>query len=165
MLVLTRKTNQQIQIGENVVITILHVKGQSVRVGIEAPRQVRVVRSEIAELPIETGEAAPSMPQPADLDSSEVATRLGTTVGGIKSPTKARNAYVHGARRTQAGCFSSPLADRVTAVIESSGGEESAVSPSAARSYGGDQHSEPHGYHFQVGRCSALTTHPSGQRP
>ena len=38
MLVLTRKTQQQIQIGNNIVITILHVKGQAVRVGIEAPR-------------------------------------------------------------------------------------------------------------------------------
>lgn len=47
MLVLTRKTQQQIQIGENIVITILHVKGQAVRVGIEAPRDVRVIRAEI----------------------------------------------------------------------------------------------------------------------
>ncbi|HVX61485.1 MAG TPA: carbon storage regulator [Pirellulales bacterium] len=47
MLVLTRKTQQQIQIGENIVITILHVKGQAVRVGIQAPRDIRVIRSEI----------------------------------------------------------------------------------------------------------------------
>ncbi|HUY88069.1 MAG TPA: carbon storage regulator [Pirellulales bacterium] len=47
MLVLTRKAQQQIQIGNNIVITILHVKGQAVRVGIEAPRDVRVIRSEI----------------------------------------------------------------------------------------------------------------------
>lgn len=47
MLVLTRKAAQQIQIGNNIVITILHVKGQTVRVGIEAPRDVRVIRSEI----------------------------------------------------------------------------------------------------------------------
>ena len=49
MLVLTRKAQQQIQIGNNIVITILHVKGQAVRVGIEAPRDVRVIRSEINE--------------------------------------------------------------------------------------------------------------------
>jgi carbon storage regulator CsrA len=47
MLVLTRKANQQIQIGENVVITVLAVKGNSVRLGIEAPREVRVVRGEL----------------------------------------------------------------------------------------------------------------------
>jgi carbon storage regulator CsrA len=47
MLVLTRKANQQIQIGEGIVITILQVKGNSVRVGIEAPRDVRVLRGEL----------------------------------------------------------------------------------------------------------------------
>jgi carbon storage regulator CsrA len=47
MLVLTRKANQQIQIGENIVITVLQIKGNSVRLGIEAPRDVRVVRGEL----------------------------------------------------------------------------------------------------------------------
>lgn len=54
MLVLTRKSNQQIHIGNNVVITILQVKGQNVRVGIEAPREVRVVRSELKPKSVET---------------------------------------------------------------------------------------------------------------
>ncbi|MBL8828697.1 MAG: carbon storage regulator [Planctomycetaceae bacterium] len=56
MLVLTRKTQQQIHIGNNVVITILQVKGQNVRVGIEAPRDVRVVRAELKPKSIETGD-------------------------------------------------------------------------------------------------------------
>ncbi len=47
MLVLSRKTRQQIQIGDNVVVTILLVKGNTVRVGIEAPRDVRVLRAEL----------------------------------------------------------------------------------------------------------------------
>ena len=47
MLVLTRKTQQQIQIGDNITITILQVKGQAVRVGIEAPRDVRIIRREL----------------------------------------------------------------------------------------------------------------------
>ncbi|ADB18308.1 carbon storage regulator, CsrA [Pirellula staleyi DSM 6068] len=47
MLVLTRKLQQQIKIGDNIVLTILKVKGQTVRVGIEAPRDVHVVRSEL----------------------------------------------------------------------------------------------------------------------
>ena len=49
MLVLTRKTKQQIQIGPDITITILQIKGQSVRVGIEAPREVSVLRTELAE--------------------------------------------------------------------------------------------------------------------
>jgi carbon storage regulator len=48
MLVLARKTQQQIQIGLHITITILEVKGHSVRVGIEAPRDVNVFRTELA---------------------------------------------------------------------------------------------------------------------
>lgn len=47
MLVLTRKQDQQIQIGDNITLTILRVKGNTVRVGIDAPREVRVVRGEL----------------------------------------------------------------------------------------------------------------------
>ncbi|MDX1948815.1 MAG: carbon storage regulator [Pirellulaceae bacterium] len=47
MLVLTRKFQQQIKIGDQITITILRVKGQTVRVGIDAPRDVRVVRAEL----------------------------------------------------------------------------------------------------------------------
>ncbi len=48
MLVLSRKAKQQIQIGPNITVTVLQVKGQSVRVGIEAPRDVCVLRTELA---------------------------------------------------------------------------------------------------------------------
>lgn len=47
MLVLTRKLQQQIKIGEQIVVTILRVKGNTVRVGIQAPREVRVIRGEL----------------------------------------------------------------------------------------------------------------------
>jgi carbon storage regulator len=49
MLVLTRKTKQQIQVGPNITITILQIKGQAVRVGIEAPQNVSVLRTELAQ--------------------------------------------------------------------------------------------------------------------
>ncbi|MCO6455770.1 MAG: carbon storage regulator [Pirellulaceae bacterium] len=60
MLVLTRKMNERIQIGNHVTVTILRIKGNTVRVGIEAPRDVRVVRGELPrviedELPLEPG--------------------------------------------------------------------------------------------------------------
>ena len=48
MLVLTRRNDQRIHIGEDVTITIVRVKGGAVRVGIEAPRAVSVVRGELA---------------------------------------------------------------------------------------------------------------------
>ncbi len=48
MLVLTRKTEEQIRIGNDITISIVRVKGNTVRVGIEAPREIRVVRGELA---------------------------------------------------------------------------------------------------------------------
>lgn len=51
MLVLTRKPNEEIHIGPNVTITILRVRGQAVRVGIQAPKHLNVVRGELLGRP------------------------------------------------------------------------------------------------------------------
>jgi carbon storage regulator CsrA len=50
MLVLTRKLQEQIKIGDDVVITILQIRGKAVRIGIQAPRTMRVLRAELPEL-------------------------------------------------------------------------------------------------------------------
>ena len=51
MLVLTRRPNQSIMIGDGIVITVLEVRGDQVRLGIKAPRDVAVHRDEVwAEL-------------------------------------------------------------------------------------------------------------------
>ena len=47
MLVLTRRVNERIVIGDNVVVTVLEVRGEQVRLGIEAPRDVKVFREEV----------------------------------------------------------------------------------------------------------------------
>ncbi len=47
MLVLTRKIQEQIRIGNDIVITVLEFRGNSIRLGIEAPRDVRVMREEL----------------------------------------------------------------------------------------------------------------------
>lgn len=47
MLVLTRRANESIVIGDEIVVTILEVRGDQVRVGIEAPRSVSVHRQEV----------------------------------------------------------------------------------------------------------------------
>ncbi len=66
MLVLTRKAQEKIQIGDNIVLTILRVKGQAVRVGIEAPRDVRVLRSELPQTAEVEADVAPEhRPEPA----------------------------------------------------------------------------------------------------
>ena len=60
MLVLTRKSQQQIQIGDDIVVSIIRVKGNAVRVGIEAPRDVRVVRAELPRFDAEPPASSPS---------------------------------------------------------------------------------------------------------
>ena len=47
MLVLTRRANQSIMIGDDVVVTVLDVRGDQVRIGIKAPRSVDVHREEV----------------------------------------------------------------------------------------------------------------------
>lgn len=49
MLVLTRKVNQSIVIGEGIEVVVLEVRGEQVRLGIRAPRDVAVHRKEIFE--------------------------------------------------------------------------------------------------------------------
>lgn len=47
MLVLSRKLNESIQIGDNIVITVVQNRAGKVRLGVKAPRDVNVVRSEL----------------------------------------------------------------------------------------------------------------------
>ena len=47
MLVLTRKSNQSIMIGDEIEISVLAVMGEKVRIGISAPRSVPVFRKEV----------------------------------------------------------------------------------------------------------------------
>lgn len=47
MLVLTRKKDEQIRIGDHIIITVIRVKGKSVRLGIQAPRTEPVLRGEL----------------------------------------------------------------------------------------------------------------------
>lgn len=67
MLILTRRPGERICIGENVVVTILGVKGSQVRVGIAAPRDIAIDREEIhqrkhAEGQTAAGQAAAAAP-------------------------------------------------------------------------------------------------------
>lgn len=47
MLVLSRKQNERIRVGDSVIVTIVRVSGDKVRIGIEAPADVRVLRDEL----------------------------------------------------------------------------------------------------------------------
>ncbi len=47
MLILSRKTNQKIRVGDSIEITVIEVRGDQVKIGVEAPRTVKVFREEI----------------------------------------------------------------------------------------------------------------------
>jgi carbon storage regulator len=61
MLVLTRKSNQSIMIGDEIEVSVLSVMGEKVRIGIQAPQRVPVFRKEIyLEIHREAGTAETS---------------------------------------------------------------------------------------------------------
>lgn len=49
MLVLSRKKGESIKIGDSITIYIIEIRGDKTRIGIEAPAEVQVLRSEIAD--------------------------------------------------------------------------------------------------------------------
>ncbi len=49
MLVLTRKSGEKIKIGDNIYINVLSVEGGVVKIGIDAPREVSIIRMEVLE--------------------------------------------------------------------------------------------------------------------
>jgi carbon storage regulator len=49
MLVLTRRPGESIVVGQDIVITVIEIKGGQVRIGVDAPREVDVYREEIYE--------------------------------------------------------------------------------------------------------------------
>ena len=56
MLILTRKVDEKLRVGDDVTITVISVKGHQVRFGIEAPRDVAVNREEIHQKILEERE-------------------------------------------------------------------------------------------------------------
>jgi carbon storage regulator len=52
MLVLTRKTEQSICIGDNIVVMVTRISRDAVRIGISAPKDTQIVRSELVDVSI-----------------------------------------------------------------------------------------------------------------
>lgn len=67
MLVLSRKPNQSIMIGDGIEVVVLDVKGDTVKIGLKAPRDVKVYRQEVyAEITRENARAAAVVAPTAD---------------------------------------------------------------------------------------------------
>lgn len=58
MLVLTRKPGEKIFIGDNMSLTVVEIKGDSVRIAVDAPREIKIYRGEIYEAIIAENKAA-----------------------------------------------------------------------------------------------------------
>jgi carbon storage regulator len=58
MLVLSRKESQRIRLGDSIVVTIVKISGDKVRVGIEAPSEVLVLRDELEARSVATAPTA-----------------------------------------------------------------------------------------------------------
>ena len=68
MLVLTRRIGEKIIIGDDITISISAVKGDSVRVAIDAPRDIKVYRGEIHAAIIAENQAAATLQGTADME-------------------------------------------------------------------------------------------------
>jgi carbon storage regulator len=71
MLVLTRKSNQSIMIGDDVEVSVLSVVGEKVRIGIQAPPDIPVFRTEIyLEIQRQQGEDKPAEEVRSEVDDA-----------------------------------------------------------------------------------------------
>jgi carbon storage regulator len=82
MLVLTRKSNQSIMIGDEIEVSVLSVMGEKVRIGIQAPQRVPVFRKEIyLEIHREAGgspaETKDGTPPPSGAEVAQSLSELG----------------------------------------------------------------------------------------
>jgi carbon storage regulator len=69
VLVLTRKSNQSIMIGDDIEVSVLSIMGEKVRIGIQAPRDVPVFRKEVY-LEIQQERAAENLGVRAEVDAA-----------------------------------------------------------------------------------------------
>ena len=58
MLILSRKINEKVMIGEDISVSVIEIRGDQVRLGIDAPKNVKVYRQEVFDAIMEENKAA-----------------------------------------------------------------------------------------------------------
>lgn len=75
MLALTRKPGQQLMIGDNIVINFVDVQGESVRIAIDAPKEIKIFRGELYAAIIAENKRAAAMNKDVNLSEIEIKKR------------------------------------------------------------------------------------------
>jgi carbon storage regulator len=75
MLILTRKLDEKIMIGDDITITVIEIRGDQIRIGVDAPKNVKVFRREVFDaIKAENKAAAESAPVFPEIDFSGMKT-------------------------------------------------------------------------------------------
>ena len=73
MLILSRKVNEKIVIGDNITVSIIEVRGDQIRLGVDAPKSIKVFRQEVFDaIKAENKAASQSTPKIPQLDFNSV---------------------------------------------------------------------------------------------
>ncbi len=89
MLILTRKPGESLYIGDDIKVTLMEIKGNQVRVGVDAPPTVRIYREEIYLQILEENKSAAALSMDAPTDLGAVAKAwAGQKPGAVKKVGK-----------------------------------------------------------------------------
>ena len=69
MLILSRKTDEKIKIGEDITLTIIEIRGDQVEIGVEAPKNVKVFRQEVFNAIKNENKSAAEIPNVSGIDA------------------------------------------------------------------------------------------------
>lgn len=89
MLILTRKPGESLYIGDDIKITIVEIKGHQIRVGIDAPRDIKIHREEVYLMILEENKmAAEATAKDGGIDALEGLSANWQSKGGKKSASR-----------------------------------------------------------------------------